>query len=95
MKEFLVYVSVLAMMSLVTFCLYVSDKNRAKKGAYRISEKVLLSVSFFGGAIGGICAMKLVRHKTKHWYFTAVNVLGLVWQVALAVYIFMTRVVML
>ena len=89
------YVSILAAVSFVAFCLYVSDKNRAKRGAYRISEKVLLSVSFFGGAIGGICAMKLVRHKTKHWYFKVVNVLGIVWQVALAVYIFMTRVVML
>ena len=92
MTEFLIYLLILFLIGLVNFCLYASDKMRAKNGLWRIPESVLLSVSFFGGAIGGLCAMKLVRHKTKHWYFTAVNVLGLLWQVALAVYIFRTRV---
>ena len=95
MTEFLVYLLILAVVSLVSFYLYVSDKMRAQNGLWRIPEATLLAVSFFGGAIGGLCAMKLVRHKTKHWYFTAVNVLGLLWQVALAVYIFMTKVLML
>ena len=72
-------------MGLITFILYGVDKAKAKSGAYRISEKVLLTFSFFGGAIGGIFAMTLFRHKTKHWYFTAINVLGLLAIVASAI----------
>ena len=30
---------------------------------------VLLSVGFFGGAVGALLGMKLFRHKTKHWKF--------------------------
>ena len=68
--------------SLVTFCVYGADKRRAKKGQWRVPEKVLLGLSFFGGALGGSLAMKLLRHKTKHWYFVAVNAVGLLWQIA-------------
>ena len=73
--------------SLVTFCFYGADKRRAKKGQWRVPEKVLLSLSFFGGALGGSLAMKLLRHKTKHWYFVAVNAIGLLWQIAAVVYL--------
>ena len=81
-----VYLIFLAVMSLVTFITYVVDKIKAKKDAWRISEKTLLCLSFFGGAIGGYLAMQLARHKTKHWYFHVVNIIGMIWQVALLVY---------
>lgn len=74
---------VLAVMSVAAFVLYGSDKAKAKRGAWRISEKVLLSVSFFGGSVGGLAGMLLFRHKTRHWYFWAVNLLGLFWQAGL------------
>ena len=69
----------LAALSLITFFLYHADKKKAKKGARRIPEKVLLLSSFIGGAYGGYLAMLLFRHKTKgeHWYFTVVNLLGI------------------
>lgn len=73
-----------AAISFITFILYGADKSKARRGAWRIPEKVLLGFSFFGGAIGGLFGMNLFRHKTKHWYFWAVNVLGLVVQIALA-----------
>ena len=38
-----------AVMSLIGLILYGTDKARAKRGAWRIPEKVLLGVSFFGG----------------------------------------------
>ena len=82
---FLIY---LAAMSAAAFCLYASDKKRAKKDMRRIPEKVLLGVSFLGGAIGGYAAMFARRHKTRHWYFHAVNLLGIAWQVALLVVLF-------
>ena len=71
-----------AVMSLIGLILYGADKARAKRGAWRIPEKVLLGVSFFGGAVGGLLGMLLFRHKTRHWYFWAVNLVGLLWQIA-------------
>ena len=72
----------LAALSLITFFVYVADKQKAKKKAWRIPEKTLLLLSFFGGAAGGFAAMYTARHKTKHWYFFAVNFIGLLWQAA-------------
>ena len=71
--------------SLLTLILYGADKKKAKKGARRVPEKVLLGFSFFGGAVGGLLGMTLFRHKTKHWYFWLVNILGLVFMAGLAV----------
>lgn len=83
LNHYLIY---LAAFSLVAFFAYTVDKGKAKRGAWRISEKVLLLLSFFGGAAGGYMAMHLVRHKTKKWYFHLINLLGLAWQIALLVY---------
>ena len=82
-----VYAAYLLLMSLVTFAFYAADKHKARRGAFRVPERVLLSLSFFGGAIGGLAAMRLVRHKTKHWYFVVVNWLGLVLQLALLAFL--------
>ena len=67
----------LAVLSLVTFCVYALDKRKAEKGKWRTPEKVLLLLSFFGGALGGLLAMNGIRHKTKKWYFWFVNLVGL------------------
>lgn len=47
MTEFLIYLLILILISMLNFYLYASDKMRAKNGLYRIPEAVLLSVSFF------------------------------------------------
>ena len=73
----------IAALSLITFILYGVDKRRAKKGKWRIPERVLLSFSLLGGGIGGALGMKLFRHKTSHWYFTLVNILGVIIDLAL------------
>ena len=75
-----IYISYLLLLSIVTFFLYLSDKKKAEKGKWRIPEKVLLLCSFFGGAFLGYPAMLIFRHKTKgeHWFFTFVNILGLI-----------------
>ncbi len=77
--------------SILTFLLYALDKLKAKLMAWRIREKTLLFLSFFGGAVGGTLAMLLFRHKTRHWYFVFVNAVGLIWQIALLVFLFLLK----
>ena len=90
---FYIVLGYIALMSIITGIAYAADKKKAKSGARRTPEKVLLLLSFFGGAIGGFLTMQIVRHKTKaeHWYFTVVNLLGILWQVAALVVIFIFR----
>lgn len=75
-------------MSLLALFLYGADKRKAKKHRWRTPEAVLLGFGFFGGAVGALIGMNLFRHKTKHWYFWVVNVLGLAWQIALLVLLY-------
>ena len=89
MKEYILigYGAYLVLMSIITFFMYVADKNKAKKGKWRVPEKVLLLMSFLGGSFGGYPAMLIFRHKTKteHWYFTLVNILGLLVHIGLII----------
>ena len=81
------YAGYLLLLSLITFIAYGADKKKAEKGKYRTKEKTLLLLSFLGGAFGGYPAMLIFRHKTKgeHWYFTAVNLLGLLVHITLMI----------
>lgn len=79
-----------AIISALTLILYVTDKIKAKCRAWRIPERVLLSLSLFGGAVGGLIGMLIFRHKTRHWYFWAVNFIGLALQGALLYYVYIT-----
>ena len=81
------YAAYLVLLSIITFIVYGADKRKAKKGKYRTKEKTLLTLSFLGGAFGGYPAMLVFRHKTKgeHWYFTAVNLLGLAVHITLMI----------
>lgn len=46
------------------------DKNKAKKGSYRISEKAIFITALLLGAVGVYIGMYKFRHKTKHPSFT-------------------------
>lgn len=88
MKKFLlIYFTVIAVMSLIAFFVYMADKIRARKNEWRIRESVLLGMGVFGGAAGALIAMKALRHKTKHWYFWAVNLVFFCLQIAAAVFV--------
>ncbi len=65
-------------MSLLSLCLYGVDKRRAVKQEWRIPEATLLAVGLLGGSVGALLGMYFFRHKTKHWYFWAVNWLGVI-----------------
>lgn len=64
------YGFLIGVMSLLGFLLMGVDKLLAKWDKRRIPEKTLLSVAFFGGALGAWMAMVLFRHKTKHKAFS-------------------------
>ncbi len=77
-----ILIAVFLVGSLISFVLYGVDKSKAQKKAWRIPEKVLLLWGFLCGSVGALIAMQLFRHKTKHYYFYFVNIVGLIWQVA-------------
>ena len=61
----------LAIMNVIAFAAMGVDKSRAKRGAWRIPEKTLFSLSLLGGSIGALAGMYTFRHKTKHLKFVA------------------------
>ncbi len=75
----------LGVMSLIALTVYGADKARAQTRRWRVPESVLLLLGFLGGAAGALLGMLIFRHKTRRWYFWAVNLTALGWQLA-AVY---------
>ena len=76
-----------AVLSLAAFLLYGADKRRARRGKRRIPEATLLGIGILFGAAGALLGMNLFRHKTKHWYFWAVNVTALLAQLLVLAYL--------
>ena len=60
----------LIIVNAAAFLLMLADKQKAKRGAWRIPEKTLIGAAAIGGSIGALCGMYLFRHKTKHLKFT-------------------------
>lgn len=59
----------LLLLNLYALWLTGIDKRSAKKGAFRIPERSLMTVGALGGALGMLIGMKLYRHKTQHAKF--------------------------
>lgn len=55
--------------NIVTFVLYGVDKRRARRKAWRIPERVLLTAAWLMGGVGAYAGMQAFRHKTKHAIF--------------------------
>lgn len=55
--------------NLAAFALMGLDKGRARRGAWRVSERALFLPAVLGGALGGVLGMRAFHHKTRHWYF--------------------------
>ena len=66
MKLLLIY---LLLINAAGFLLMHLDKFRAKNNLWRIPERVLLTVAFFGGSIGSLLGMHSARHKTNQRKF--------------------------
>jgi uncharacterized membrane protein YsdA (DUF1294 family) len=60
--------AVIAVMNVVAFTLMGIDKRRARRDAWRISERALFMTTACFGGLGGVLGMKVFHHKTQHWY---------------------------
>ncbi len=63
---FCIYLILLAIMSLITLIAYATDKKKsAREGNARMPEMVLLSLTTFGGAVGALIGIYVLRHKSN------------------------------
>lgn len=81
----------LLIINLLSFFAFAYDKYKAKKNSWRIKNGLLLALSFMGGAVGGLFAMKVFRHKTKKTYYKLGLPLMVLMQVLVLVYIMNMR----
>ncbi|MBA4493283.1 DUF1294 domain-containing protein [Paenactinomyces guangxiensis] len=69
------------------FFLMGSDKQKAKKGKWRVNESTFFLLSFCGGAAGVWIGMKVFCHKTLHPSFRVGIPLLTVWNVIVLYYL--------
>lgn len=81
-----ILVAYLVIINFITFAAFAIDKIAAIERKSRIRIVTLLALAFFGGSIGGLIAMYLLRHKTKKDYFTVGIPLIMIMQVVLLLY---------
>ncbi len=87
----LIFLGYLVIVNIIGLVLMYIDKERAKRGAWRIKEATLFLVAAIGGSIGSILGMQLFRHKTKHMSFVIGMPAILIIQIVLILlYIFFT-----
>ena len=55
----------LVIINIIGFLIMFIDKQKAKKGKWRIPEKTLFIITAIGGGIGTIAGMYVFRHKTQ------------------------------
>jgi uncharacterized membrane protein YsdA (DUF1294 family) len=55
--------------NIAAFAVYGWDKMCAKRGMWRVPEKILLLLAFLGGSVGAMVGMAIFRHKTLHLKF--------------------------
>ena len=61
-KNIIIY---LIIINLIGFSAMYIDKQKAKKGKWRIPEKTLFIITALGGGLGTIAGMYTFRHKTQ------------------------------
>lgn len=66
----IVYITIIVLMTIITFILFKIDKKRAIKGKIRLKEKTLLIFSSLGGSLGAFFGRIFFHHKTEKKYFS-------------------------
>lgn len=62
-QNFVIYIVII---NIIGFLAMYIDKQKAKRGSWRIPENTLFIITAIGGGIGTIAGMYLFRHKTKN-----------------------------
>ncbi|NDV02912.1 DUF1294 domain-containing protein [Pseudoroseicyclus tamaricis] len=68
----------------ITYGLFFWDKRAAIRREWRVPEATLLGWAVFGGALGGVIARRVFRHKTRKQPFSGTLTLIFWLQVVLA-----------
>lgn len=85
MRYFFLY---LLLINALAFALMLTDKQKARKNRWRISERTLMLTAALGGSIGALAGMYTFRHKTRHLKFTLGIPAILITQFFLVVWLF-------
>ncbi len=56
--------------NIIVMLLYGLDKIKARSGAWRIPEKLLITLALCMGALGALAGMRIFRHKLKKPLFS-------------------------
>jgi len=81
-------IAVYVALNILAFMAYGLDKLKASANKWRISEKTLLILAFFG-PFGGYAGMLICRHKTQKKPFTwAVPLFIVLHIILIAIYVF-------
>ncbi len=78
----------LLIINFIAFLAMFIDKQKAKKGTWRIKESTLLILALIGGSIGAIIGMYVFHHKTKKAKFFIGVPLIIVLQILVIIAIF-------
>ena len=77
----------LIIVNAAAFLLMLADKQKARRGAWRIPESTLMAIAAIGGSIGALAGMYTFRHKTRHLKFVLGIPLILAVQIFLLIYL--------
>ena len=81
--KLIIVAAVVVVMNLICFFLMRYDKQCARQGKRRVPERILFLSAGLFGALGGVLAMHIYHHKTKHWDFKTFFPMMLIIQVVI------------
>ena len=56
---------ILCAANVAAFLAFLLDKRRSEADLWRIPERTLLSLAFWGGSLGALAGQQILRHKTR------------------------------
>ena len=78
----------LLLINIFSFIVAITDKNRAVKHSWRISENAMMFLAVLGGAVGLLMGLLICNHKTRRIKFmVGIPVIILIEVIVLAVFV--------